>query len=244
MKQQGWRLAVKRALDRTTASAALIVMAPVIAGVAAAIRVTMGSPVLFRQERPGKGNRRFHVCKFRTMNDVRGSDGLPLSDAERLMAVGRLLRATSLDELPQLWNVLRGEMSLVGPRPLLAEYVGALLSEQARRHEVLPGITGWAQINGRNALSWEEKFSLDVWYVDNWSLGLDALILAKTLLQCRAAGRHIASGACDHAELHGEHADSRRGVRRGRSRLSERWIALARKSRSCTRTIRIPVMAS
>ena len=136
--------------------------------------------MLFRQDRPGLHGRPFEVLKFRTMLDAAGPDGRPLPDAERLTGLGRFLRRTSLDELPQLWNVLRGDISLVGPRPLLMQYLPRYSPEQARRHEVCPGITGWAQVNGRNALTWEEKFELDVWYVDHWSLALDLRILAMT----------------------------------------------------------------
>lgn len=180
MKQAGWRLWVKRGVDRGVAAVGLVAVAPVMAAVAVAVRASMGSPVLFTQERPGLGGRVFRVMKFRTMRDANGPDGRPLPDAERLTPVGQFLRATSLDELPQLLNVLRGELSLVGPRPLLVRYLPRYSPAQARRHEVMPGITGWAQVNGRNALSWDEKFALDVWYVDHWSLMLDAKILAMT----------------------------------------------------------------
>lgn len=145
------------------------------------VRCKLGSPVLFRQVRPGLHGRPFMMIKFRTMTDERGADGELLPDARRLTSFGRFLRATSLDELPELWNVLRGEMSLVGPRPLLMEYLPLYSPEQARRHEVRPGITGWAQVNGRNALSWEERFKLDVWYVDHRSLWLDLRILWLTV---------------------------------------------------------------
>lgn len=171
----------KRAVDVLLASAALVAGAPLLAGVAVAVRIGIGSPVLFRQRRPGLGGRPFLLVKFRTMTDARGPDGDPLPDEVRLTQLGRLLRATSLDELPELWNVLRGDMSLVGPRPLLMEYLDRYTPEQARRHEVRPGLTGWAAVNGRNALTWEQKFALDVWYVDNWSLALDARILAGTV---------------------------------------------------------------
>ncbi len=147
----------------------------------ALVRRKLGSPVLFRQVRPGLHGRPFMMVKFRTMTDERGADGELLPDARRLTSFGRFLRATSLDELPELWNVLRGEMSLVGPRPLLMEYLPLYSPEQARRHEVRPGITGWAQVNGRNALSWEERFKLDVWYVDHRSLWLDLRILWLTV---------------------------------------------------------------
>jgi lipopolysaccharide/colanic/teichoic acid biosynthesis glycosyltransferase len=140
----------------------------------------MGYPVLFRQQRPGKRGRTITLIKIRTMSDRRDAAGQLLPDAERLTRVGRLLRSTSLDEVPQLWNVLRGDLSLVGPRPLLMEYLPRYSPEQARRHDVMPGITGWAQINGRNALSWEEKFTMDTWYVDHWSLWLDLKILFMT----------------------------------------------------------------
>ncbi len=180
-RQSGWRFAVKRLADRTAASLGLLVAAPVLVVVAVAIRAALGSPVLFRQERPGLGGQRFRVVKFRTMREAVGTDGSPLPDGERLTGLGRFLRQTSIDELPQLWNVLRGELSLVGPRPLLVRYLPRYSKEQARRHDVLPGITGWAQVNGRNAISWDEKLALDVWYVDNWTLGLDFKILAMTV---------------------------------------------------------------
>lgn len=177
------QLTIKRVGDVVLASAGLVLTAPVLAGAYAAIRVTMGRPVLFRQIRPGLHARPFELVKFRTMLDARDERGVMLPDAERLTRIGRFLRATSLDELPQLWNVLRGDMSLVGPRPLLTKYLARYTPEQARRHQVQPGITGWAQVNGRNAITWPEKFELDVWYVDNWSLWLDAKILARTLLR-------------------------------------------------------------
>lgn len=172
---------MKRIFDIVVAAAALVILSPVIAIVALLIRLRLGSPVLFRQIRPGKDAKPFEMLKFRTMTEARGPDGAPLSDAERLTGFGRFLRSTSLDELPELWNVLKGDMSLVGPRPLLMEYLPLYSAEQARRHEVRPGITGWAQINGRNALSWEEKFAFDTWYVDNRSFRLDLKILALTI---------------------------------------------------------------
>jgi sugar transferase EpsL len=172
---------LKRALDICVSLAALIVLAPVLALVALAIRRRMGAPVLFRQTRPGLDGRPFEMVKFRTMRAAHDGHGRPLSDAERLTAFGRWLRATSLDELPELWNVLKGEMSLVGPRPLLMDYLPLYSPEQMRRHEVRPGVTGWAQVNGRNAIGWEEKFALDVWYVDNRSLWLDLKILILTV---------------------------------------------------------------
>lgn len=181
MRQQGPALLLKRGTDLLAAAALLVATAPVMAGAALAVRASMGRPVLFRHRRPGRHARPFELLKFRTMSDARDPEGNLLPDAERLTPVGRTLRALSLDELPQLWNVLRGDMSLVGPRPLLVRYLGRYSPEQARRHEVLPGITGWAQINGRNALSWEEKLAADVWYVDHWSPWLDARILLRTV---------------------------------------------------------------
>lgn len=165
------------------ATLGLLLLTPVLAAVAVAIWLSMGPPVLFRQVRPGWRSRPFVLVKFRTMRDAIGPDGTPLPDGERLTRLGDFLRKSSLDELPQLWNVLKGDISLVGPRPLLMEYLPRYTPEQARRHEVRPGITGWAQINGRNAISWEDKFSYDVWYVDHWSLWLDLKILMWTLIK-------------------------------------------------------------
>lgn len=170
----------KRLLDLTVASAALALTAPIMATVAAAVRLRLGSPVIFRQRRPGLHGKPFTIYKFRTMRDAHDREGNPLPDAQRLTPLGRFLRAASLDELPELINVLQGSMSLVGPRPLLMEYLDRYTPEQARRHHAKPGITGWAQINGRNALSWEQKFALDCWYVDHQSLALDLRILAHT----------------------------------------------------------------
>jgi sugar transferase EpsL len=172
---------VKRSLDLTVAALGLILLSPLLACVAALVRVRMGPPVLFRQLRIGYAGRPFWLYKFRTMCDARDRGGRLFSDAERLGGMGKALRAASLDELPQLWNVLCGEMSLVGPRPLLPEYLPRYSPRQLRRHEVAPGITGWAQVNGRNDLTWEQKFELDVWYVDHWSLWLDVRILWMTL---------------------------------------------------------------
>jgi lipopolysaccharide/colanic/teichoic acid biosynthesis glycosyltransferase len=170
----------KRLLDVAVAAAALALLAPVMALVAVLVRCTMGAPMLFRQLRPGLNGRPFVILKFRTM---RQPDDVPVNSTEsdRLDVVGRTLRMTSLDELPQLVNVLKGEMSLVGPRPLLMAYLSRYTATQARRHEVRPGITGWAQINGRNALSWEEKLAMDVWYVDHQSMWLDLSIMARTV---------------------------------------------------------------
>jgi sugar transferase EpsL len=171
----------KRLLDLILTLAGLLVLLPVMGILAVLVRVIHGKPVLFRQERPGYRAQLFPVYKFRTMTDARDAKGNLLPDSERLMGLGKFLRSYSLDELPELFTVLVGQMSLVGPRPLFKHYLDRYSSEQARRHEVLPGITGWAQINGRNALSWEEKFNLDVWYVDNWSLMLDIKILLLTI---------------------------------------------------------------
>lgn len=170
-------------MDILVAGVLLVLLSPMLLVIALLIRWQMGAPVFFRQVRPGLQGAPFEMIKFRTMRDAVDGQGNPLPDAERLTRLGRFLRATSLDELPELWNVLKGDMSLVGPRPLLMEYLPLYTPEQARRHEVRPGITGWAQVNGRNAISWEEKFALDVWYVDNHSLWLDLKILWLTLLK-------------------------------------------------------------
>jgi len=168
---------LKRVLDVGLSATALALLLPLLVAVAVAVRASLGSPVFFRQRRPGKFGRPFTIVKFRTMVVAHNGE----VDSERLTRFGQLLRALSLDELPELWNVLRGDMSLVGPRPLLTQYLDRYSSEQARRHEVRPGITGWAQINGRNALSWEQKFKYDVWYVDHCSFWLDMRILVATL---------------------------------------------------------------
>ncbi len=170
----------KRLFDIFTAALALILLSPLMAVVALLVRIKLGSPVLFGQKRPGYKTKLFTLYKFRTMLDTRDAAGNLLPDAERLPRFGKVLRSTSLDELPELWNVLKGEMSWVGPRPLLTAYLERYSPEQNRRHDVLPGITGWAQVNGRNAISWPEKFKLDVWYVDHWSFGLDLKILFIT----------------------------------------------------------------
>lgn len=172
---------VKRVFDILAASLALLMLALPLLALAWLIRRKLGSPVLFRQVRPGLHGHPFCMVKFRTMTDAWDASGALLPDAQRLTPFGRFLRASSLDELPELWNVLRGEMSLVGPRPLLMEYLPLYSPEQARRHEVRPGITGWAQVNGRNAISWADKFALDVWYVDHYSLWLDVRILWMTV---------------------------------------------------------------
>ena len=172
---------IKRLFDLFASFFGLLVLSPVIAIVAWKIRKNLGSPVLFKQVRPGKDGKPFEMVKFRTMRDAVDAAGNPLPDSERLTPFGNWLRSTSLDELPELWNVLKGDMSLVGPRPLLMEYLPLYNPEQYRRHEVRPGVTGWAQVNGRNAISWEEKFKLDVWYVNNQSFWLDIKILWLTV---------------------------------------------------------------
>jgi lipopolysaccharide/colanic/teichoic acid biosynthesis glycosyltransferase len=169
--------------DLVIAASALIILSPLFLALWLLVRARMGSPALFRQVRPGLNGKPFQMIKFRTMRDASGADGNPLSDAERLTPFGNWLRATSLDELPELWNVFKGEMSLVGPRPLLMEYLPLYSVDQARRHEVRPGLTGWAQVNGRNAIGWDEKFVLDVWYVDHRTLRLDLKIIALTVLK-------------------------------------------------------------
>jgi sugar transferase EpsL len=172
---------VKRLFDVLLAAVGLILLSPLLAIVALILWRVEGRPIFFRQVRPGLNAELFALFKFRTMRNQTDRYGKELPDADRLSSLGRFLRATSIDELPELFNVLRGEMSLVGPRPLFAKYLPRYSPEQARRHNVLPGITGWAQVNGRNALSWEDKFRLDVWYVDNWSVWLDIRILALTV---------------------------------------------------------------
>jgi lipopolysaccharide/colanic/teichoic acid biosynthesis glycosyltransferase len=172
---------VKRLLDIVFSVAGLVLLSPLLILLTAATRFKLGSPVLFRQQRPGLGGKGFVTYKFRTMTNQRDAAGRLLPDEQRLPAFGRFLRSTSLDELPELFNVLKGDMSIVGPRPLMMKYLGRYTPEQARRHEVKPGITGWAQINGRNVISWEEKFKLDVWYVDNWNIWLDIKIILKSI---------------------------------------------------------------
>ncbi len=180
MSKRFYRRFGKRLFDLSVAVPALIVFAPLLAVTAVLVRIFLGSPVLFRQERPGRGGKLFKICKFRSMTDARDANGALLYDDLRLTSFGKFLRASSLDELPELWNVLIGQMSLVGPRPLKVRYLPMYSSEQARRHDVTPGITGWAQVNGRNAVGWDERFQLDVWYVDNQSFWLDVQILWKT----------------------------------------------------------------
>lgn len=171
---------IKRLFDIVASSLGLLLLFPIIAIVAWQVRRKLGSPVLFRQVRPGLNGKPFEMIKFRTMRDAVDTAGNPLPDSERMTPFGSFLRSSSLDELPELWNVLKGDMSLVGPRPLLMEYLPLYSTEQYRRHEVRPGVTGWAQVNGRNALSWDEKFKLDVWYVENRSILLDLIIIFLT----------------------------------------------------------------
>ena len=172
---------MKRAMDIIGSLIGLVLLAPVIAILRVMIRRRLGAPVLFRQTRPGKHGKPFQMIKFRSMKDANAADGTPLPDDQRMTPFGAKLRSTSLDELPELWNVLKGDMSLVGPRPLLMEYLPLYSPRHARRHEVRPGVTGWAQINGRNAINWPEKLELDVWYVENRSLWLDIKIIALTI---------------------------------------------------------------
>ena len=171
----------KRLFDLLAASIGVIVLLPVIIIVAVLVRVNLGSPILFRQQRPGYKGRPFYILKFRTMTNRLNPDGSLLADTERLTRFGRFLRSTSLDELPELFNILRGEKSAVGPRPLLMEYLPLYSPEQSRRHDMPPGLTGWAQVNGRNALTWQDKFKLDIWYVDHWNFWLDIQIIFMTI---------------------------------------------------------------
>ncbi|MGL4992023.1 MAG: sugar transferase [Sarcina sp.] len=171
---------IKRTFDIVTALSGLIILLPIILIVAVLIRINLGSPILFKQKRIGKDNKEFEMMKFRTMKNTTGKDGRLLSDEERLTRFGKFIRSTSIDELPELINILKGNMSLIGPRPLLPEYLPLYSKRQLKRHDVLPGLTGWAQINGRNAISWAKKFDLDIYYVENWSLGLDIKIFFLT----------------------------------------------------------------
>jgi lipopolysaccharide/colanic/teichoic acid biosynthesis glycosyltransferase len=188
----------KRIFDAVGSGLGLVMLSPLLAVIGALVWRFHRRPVLFVQERPGLGAKTFKMYKFRTMTDERDEHGRLLPDAQRLTRFGRFLRDSSLDELPELFNVLKGEMSLVGPRPLLVEYLPLYNAEQARRHGVKPGVTGWAQINGRNAISWEEKFELDVWYVDNWSLWIDIKILWLTILKVL---RRSGISAAEHASM-------------------------------------------
>lgn len=195
----------KRALDIVVSATAMIVLAPVLVVTALLVRVKLGSPVLFIQQRPGRDGRSFRLLKFRTMIDACGADGQPLPDDQRMTPFGLLLRSSSLDELPELWNILRGDMSLVGPRPLLERYLPLYSDEQARRHKVRPGLTGWAQVNGRNQIGWEERFEMDVWYVDHASLWLDLRILVLTVVRVLRRDNISADGCTTMTAFTGTH---------------------------------------
>ena len=200
---------LKRALDIIIASAALALLSPVYLIVARKVKKNLGSPVLFRQVRPGLNGKPFEMIKFRSMKDAADAQGHALPDSERLTPFGKMLRATSLDEMPELWNVIKGDMSIVGPRPLLMEYLPLYNEEQAKRHNVRPGMTGHAQVNGRNAISWEEKFKLDSWYVENQSLWLDFKIMLKTVKKVLAKEDISAEGEVTVTKFRGtpEHKD-------------------------------------
>ncbi len=195
---------MKRLLDILVSSIALAMLGPPMAVLALIVAFRLGRPVLFRQERPGMNGRIFEMVKFRTMTDERDVDGRLLPDAQRLTPFGRWLRSTSLDELPELWNVLKGDMSLVGPRPLLVQYLPLYSERQSKRHAVRPGLTGWAQINGRNALSWPEKFEMDVWYVENRTFWLDLKILFRTVLMVMGRSGVSAAGEATMPPFRGE----------------------------------------
>ena len=199
---------IKRLFDIIASLCGLILLSPVIAIVAWKIRKNLGSPVLFRQVRPGLNGKPFEMVKFRSMRDAVDAAGNQLPDAERMTSFGSFLRSSSLDELPELWNVLKGDMSLVGPRPLLMEYLPLYSKEQYRRHEVRPGVTGWAQINGRNAISWEDKFKLDVWYVDNCSFWLDLKIILLTIKKVVVRDGISAEGEVTMAKFTGSNSQS------------------------------------
>jgi lipopolysaccharide/colanic/teichoic acid biosynthesis glycosyltransferase len=198
---------VKRLLDIIIASIALILLSPLYAYVAYKVKKNLGSPVLFRQVRPGLNGKPFEMIKFRTMKDAVDAQGNPLPDSERLTPFGKMLRSTSLDEMPELWNVIKGDMSVVGPRPLLMEYLPLYNEEQAKRHNVRPGMTGHAQVNGRNAISWEEKFKLDTWYVENQSTVLDFKIMLKTVQKVIAKDDINADGEATAAPFRGNKTD-------------------------------------
>lgn len=196
---------IKRSFDILASALGLIILSPLLLILAVLVRLSLGSPVFFRQERPGLHEKIFNLYKFRSMRDAVDKNGNELPDEQRLSKFGKLLRASSLDELPELFNVLKGDMSLVGPRPLLVKYLPLYNAEQHRRHDVLPGITGWAQVHGRNAISWEEKFRLDVWYVDNWSLWLDLKILFMTVKKVFIHEGISAENQATTEEFHGNH---------------------------------------
>ncbi len=200
-----WRSAAKRVSDVAIAGGVLAATAPLLGAAMLAVRTALGAPVFFRQQRPGIGGEAFELLKLRTMAHPKPGEEGAEHDAKRLGRLGRFLRAASIDELPTLLNVLRGDMSIVGPRPLLMRYLPRYSAEQARRHDVRPGITGWAQVNGRNRLSWDEKFSLDVWYVDNWSLLLDLRIMLKTAARVLRQSDIAADGHATMPEFMGTH---------------------------------------
>ena len=199
---------LKRLLDIIIASIALILLSPLYAFVAYKVKKNLGSPVLFRQVRPGLHGKPFEMIKFRTMKDAVDEQGNPLPDSERLTPFGQMLRSTSLDEMPELWNVIKGDMSIVGPRPLLMEYLPLYNQEQAKRHDVRPGMTGHAQVNGRNAISWEEKFKLDTWYVENQSVWLDFKIMLKTVKKVLAKDDINEAGEATMSKFTGSEKDS------------------------------------
>lgn len=204
----------KRAFDIAFASFALLASLPIIVLVFAALRFSIGKPVIFKQARPGLRGRAFIIFKFRTMMDRRDPNGKMLPDEQRITAVGRIIRSMSLDELPEIVNVLKGDMSIVGPRPLMMQYLNRYTQVQARRHEVMPGITGWVQVNGRNALTWDEKFELDVWYVDHQSFHLDLKILAMTLWKVMRKQGISEKGYVAASEFMGSHVKSERSIRK------------------------------
>ncbi|MCO8070188.1 sugar transferase [Acinetobacter lwoffii] len=199
---------LKRLLDIIIASIALILLSPLYAFVAYKVKKNLGSPVLFRQVRPGLHGKPFEMIKFRTMKDAVDEQGKPLPDSERLTPFGQMLRSTSLDEMPELWNVIKGDMSIVGPRPLLMEYLPLYSPEQAKRHDVRPGMTGYAQVNGRNAIGWEEKFKLDTWYVENQSIWLDFKIMFKTVHKVLAKDDISAEGEATMTKFTGTKTDN------------------------------------
>ncbi len=207
-------LTVKRVFDVLVTALAIALLWPLMVGLWCAVRAKLGAPAFFRQQRPGKEGKPFYLMKFRTMTDVRDSEGKLYPDAQRLTEFGRFLRSTSLDELPELLNVLKGDMSLVGPRPLRMHYLPLYSPEQARRHEVRPGVTGWAQVNGRNAISWEKKFELDVWYVDHQNFCLDLKILVLTILQVFRREGISAAGEATMPPFLGSHRSQESGVNR------------------------------
>ncbi len=208
MFEQGSRRVLKRALDVGVSAFILVLLSPLLVAVALIVLLQMGRPILFRQQRPGYKGVPFFALKFRSMTDKRDGEGQLLPDGARITRLGALLRRSSLDELPQFWNVLRGDMSLVGPRPLLMQYLDRYTPEQARRHSVIPGITGWTQVNGRNDLAWEKKLALDVWYVDHWSLWLDLRILVVTVWKVLKGEGIAAEGAATMPEFMGTQAAS------------------------------------